>query len=344
MLKLFKLSLAALLLTFTSFLSEGKNWMAGLPDSTLVCNMTIPGTHDTFTYQLDYEFVTKYWWRTQTADVAKQFEIGIRCFDFRPHYVDRGKDSYLQIYHNRRNCQISFDEAFRSVVGFVTDNPSEFAIVYLNYETGDNDSVQKKAGKEMLARMLLGYLDEYGPESIAFFRPDLTLGEVRHKVLIICRDNYEGFDLPFAAFINNWDDFSGKGYFTTGRKKEDPGDCVLYSQDLYSVYDWDHFHEKSDAFDGCARAFLADETACPWCINNASGFMGHSEKTLNYNEFAYKSNPYVIEYAGRMQGKGERGLGIVMMDFAGETEFGLVKYRVFGDKLVEALIAVNYRF
>ncbi|MCQ2152254.1 MAG: hypothetical protein MJY70_04270, partial [Bacteroidales bacterium] len=93
MLRLFKLFLAAALLTLTTFLSAGNNWMASLPDSTLVCNMTIPGTHDTFTYQLDYEFVTKYWWRTQTADVARQFDIGIRCFDFRPHYVDKGKDS-----------------------------------------------------------------------------------------------------------------------------------------------------------------------------------------------------------------------------------------------------------
>ncbi len=343
MLKMLKLSLAALLLTFTSFLSSGNNWMAGLPDSTLVCNMTIPGTHDTFTYQLDYEFITKYWWRTQTEDVAKQFDIGIRCFDFRPHYVDKGKDSYLQIFHSRRNCKISFDEAFRSVIGFVTDNPSEFAIVYLNYETGDNSSEQKKAGKEMLARMLLGYLKEFGEKSIAFFRPDITLGEVRHKVLVVCRDNYEGFDLPFAAFINNWDDFSGSGYFTTGGKTGAPGICRLYSQDLYSVYDWDHFHEKSEAFDGCAEAFLADETPFPWCINNASGYMGHSERTLNYNEFAFKSNPHVISVAQKMSGKGRRGLGIVMMDFAGQKEFGLVKYKVFGDELTKSLIAVNFR-
>ena len=80
-------------------------WMAALDDSTAVCNLSIPGTHDAATGEglrtLPFIGVT------QELSLGEQWDSGIRAFDLRP--AVSGKK--LHIYHSLAKSQISFAAA-----------------------------------------------------------------------------------------------------------------------------------------------------------------------------------------------------------------------------------------
>ena len=76
-----------------------KNWMQGIKDNTSLSDITIPGTHDSGTQNVDLPI----WSKTQTLSVAEQLNIGIRYFDLRLEHVS---DVYYnaQIVHGSSNC------------------------------------------------------------------------------------------------------------------------------------------------------------------------------------------------------------------------------------------------
>lgn len=70
-----------------------KQWMSALPDTTNLAALSIPGTHDTMSYNGDITWtLTKPLAQTQTMSLYQQLEAGIRYIDI------RAKDN-LNIYH-----------------------------------------------------------------------------------------------------------------------------------------------------------------------------------------------------------------------------------------------------
>ncbi|WP_233498140.1 phosphatidylinositol-specific phospholipase C domain-containing protein, partial [Listeria innocua] len=70
-----------------------KQWMSALPDTTNLASLSIPGTHDTMSYNGDMTWtLTKPLARTQKMSLYQQLEAGIRYIDI------RAKDN-LKIYH-----------------------------------------------------------------------------------------------------------------------------------------------------------------------------------------------------------------------------------------------------
>ena len=79
--------------------------MAGLPDNMPACRVSIPGTHDSGTAGV--WFPMKHYARTQTMDISRQWDAGIRFFDLRPKL----EDGELKIYHGPANCHLTFEKA-----------------------------------------------------------------------------------------------------------------------------------------------------------------------------------------------------------------------------------------
>jgi 1-phosphatidylinositol phosphodiesterase len=65
-------------------------WMSGIPDETLLSNITLPGTHDSCA-ESNIPFV-----RTQYLSITKQLEAGLRFLDLR---VRVHSDGQLYMYH-----------------------------------------------------------------------------------------------------------------------------------------------------------------------------------------------------------------------------------------------------
>lgn len=106
-------------MTMTSLTAEAidyTNWMSELPDDAYVAQLSIPGTHDSATgHGTSFDSMAK----TQELTLDQQLEIGIRAFDFRPQV----KSNTLEAHHGIVNCNITFDDAMKTVIG-----PSSTAI------------------------------------------------------------------------------------------------------------------------------------------------------------------------------------------------------------------------
>ena len=110
-------------------------WMAGLPDSLKACRVSIPGTHDSGTYGV--KFPMRHYARTQTMDLSRQWDAGIRFFDLRPRLVN----GTLRIYHGPADCHLGFREALLIIKRKLEEHPSEFCVVMTNSAGGGLEGV-----------------------------------------------------------------------------------------------------------------------------------------------------------------------------------------------------------
>lgn len=166
--------------------------------------------------------------------------------------------------------------------------------------------------------------------------------------LIINRDDLRACgDQVIGAFAN---DYPGAGVteLSVGGMKTSGGRvvCKFYVQDKDKYEkDSEWWDCKGKYFEDIADKYFRVKDYFTWCANHTSGWCGKYGATMDYNENADKMNNYVandyIPNHPRLKEKGAwRGLGIVMMDYAGETEYG--SHNVYGDVLVKALLDINF--
>lgn len=323
--------------TLNAQVPEDKSqWMHALPKETYICSLTIPGSHDTFTYNLDP--LTGYWGKAQTKDIETQFKNGVRAFDLRPGWDSSA--GCLVICHGILSCGITFTDALDKIEDLVFGT-DEFAVVFVNREggnVGDNKYIYEVEQNRMVGSSL--YVQE--------FRPDLTLDDVRGRILIINRDDLGACGpTPFGAFAESYPG-CGMTYLSVGGMTTSGGTrvCKFYVQDKdHYDRDSDWKKEKADYFDKTADDYFRERDYFTWCSNHTSAYCGHSGATMDYNENADKVNNYVandyIPNHDRISEKGAwRGLGLVFMDFACETE--VRSHNVYGVDLVNKLISVNF--
>jgi 1-phosphatidylinositol phosphodiesterase len=109
------------------------NWMSTIADSTLLSKMSIPGTHDTMTYETYLP-----WTRTQDTSLMQQLDDGIRYLDIRLGGLQVGSGishGNLGVYHG----SIYLDATFLTTViatcqTFLAENPSETIIMSIKDE------------------------------------------------------------------------------------------------------------------------------------------------------------------------------------------------------------------
>jgi 1-phosphatidylinositol phosphodiesterase len=164
-------------------------WMRNIPDTTLLCNLSIPGTHDSGALDGGEAF------QTQDVSIEEQLQMGIRCFDIR---LKACENNLLGVYHS-----IVFQDAYwetdvlPTFISFLKSHPSETLIVMLKKEGGD--------GQEF-ARLLSQSLNDtlHSKFFIPNFKRDMNLGECRGKILFIHRDQLlENFP---GAQCHGWKD------------------------------------------------------------------------------------------------------------------------------------------
>lgn len=106
--------------------TSNPSWMSRLKDSARLRELSIPGTHDSVALHDTQYHVT------QTLDLSKQLNAGIRFLDIRLKCVN----DELRGFHAGGDQKINFDQILNSVDDFLRANPREVVFARIKNEQG----------------------------------------------------------------------------------------------------------------------------------------------------------------------------------------------------------------
>lgn len=313
--KRISLFLMAITCMVCSAVAAGNNWMAGLPDNVYITQLSIPGAHDAASAGVGSLYA--YFAKTQTKDVPALWEAGVRCFDLRPK--TSGTDGPL--YHGSAKTGSTLRAELGNLRTKLQANPTEFAIVIIRNEgdSGQEGDVATGTWHQVIAPILESFDDV-----LIAWTPNLRLGDVRGKILLLARDEVYGTK---ATKVWDW-----------GDNKTYKGDVLLNDDGAFHLIVQDFYEIGSNTTNktNYIKAML-DESMTIHCpnrlyVNHTSGYTGSGLST-NIGNCAKATNKYVCDYLDTHSGG---PTGIIMMDYAGDDGSNY-----YGATLVNKIIANN---
>ena len=311
---------------------EGNNWISALPDKVYASRLSIPGTHDAATGDGTVFSLG----RTQSLSLQEQWDLGIRMFDLRPGYkrVRKGMFKYvneLHIYHGIVETKTSFKEAIKVLSDKLAANPGEFAIIVMRFENDSPLYNKRDVWNSLMCDFLAS--EDFPAARRVDFKPGLTVGDLRGKILVLSRDAYA--DSPSTgAFVSGWS--HSENGTTSARINCRDCSAPLYLQDYYSVQDSESKLNSLRTFINLA-ASSGDDV---WTINHCSGYGGSIGSDLSIKKNAASTNNFAIDcLLGEDQAHGPAG--IILMDHAGVRKSG--SYELNGDILTQVIIDNNFK-
>ena len=303
-------------------------WMAKVPDERKICDMCIPGSHDSGTYGVDN--VLRFAAACQGMDLRSQWDYGCRAFDLRV----RLENNKLRLFHNFVPCNLDFLFALDQIKERLDQNPTETAIIIVKPE--GNDMAQSWLTSKILsflARNIAGLNlsfdedDDTENQVMAIFkiaesemeiippRADLTLGEARGKIIVVFRYDhvfqFSGGIFDTIGYANKW---GGKGSITTYPDLRATS-FDTYVQDVFGQNEGeqnaDWLSRKQNAFNSTWDASAEDTSDC-WYFNAASGYNAESFSIPNYTLTAQSIYWILANHIEENPGR-----GIILQDFVG---------------------------
>ena len=271
------------------------DWMAALPDETPLCDIILPGTHDSATQYVQLAFFSK----CQSLSIAQQLEAGFRYLDIRLGDAEKGGD-YPRLMHGFTNCKtgifggtLTLDAVLADCYAFLAQHPTETVLFAVKHEHGDTATAdfQRTLQGFTAAREANWLLTDTLP----------TLGEARGKLVLLRRWEDEAglggeSGVPFL-----WKDQREREDTSLAAAEEPQGAFTLFVQDRFK-YDAD---EKWNAFLTGMEAEPADgDVLLSFLSTNGSSAYGHPWK------YAKALNPRLMALNDEML------KGWVIVDFA----------------------------
>lgn len=199
------------------------SWMSELPDEAYITTLSIPGTHDSATGNGFAGSAASLWdmfSKTQDHTVEQQMEMGVRAFDFRPG----NQDGRLRCYHGMSEINYWFDDAIRDICKFLDTHPDEFFFIHLYKATDDLN----KGVTDLLTELI--ETEDVAPH-VARFSPDLTVADMRGKILFMPRSDIN-WSSDMVACLFDWAEtgWETREQFVKNYKSDRRGRIVM--QDL----------------------------------------------------------------------------------------------------------------
>ncbi len=310
-------------------------WMQYLVDSRLVADLSLPGAHDAATAEGWEEgnilnVMAEAMAKCQDLTLQQQMEKGVRVFDLRPELVVRS-DYELRCSHGPSTTKLLVIDFFRKLKTYLKETPTEFFIVTVQL----SNTRKKDVWAEKFNALI--HSDEF-KGLFADYKPRLTVGEVRGRVLLLSQEKYA--EKPLGAYCEGWTSALALETQKQGKLKGADSEGPLWVQDY-----WENItRENKDAAlvrmleAAAARDMKAAKPA--WVINFPSAYID-GPFSDNYRKNAESANALAIKWLNEHKGS----VGIIYMDFAGvdkSTSFDKSKeYQVMGMKLVDSVIRQN---
>lgn len=238
-------------------MSTRKNWMAKLPDNTLIKDLSVPGSHDTAALYGIADLAGQ----CQSLDVKEQLHLGIRALDIR--LKQSGQE--LRAVHGFIDQKQSFHSVSNVITEFLKENPSETLFVSIKREA--DPSSPKGSFEDCLKEQInedYWLLNKTMPT---------TLGEARGKAILLARYEHPTIGVNLGPQL-----WSVSGSFGTGD---------FFIQDEYLVQD---IEAKKTAIRAC---FDSDK---PYRLNFFSGYKVNSFPPSYAPSVAYEINEWAKTY------------------------------------------------
>lgn len=344
---------------------NGNNWITPLDDDIYVSQLSIPGTHDAATSKVSGLIGSA--GRTQDYTIEEQLAMGIRAFDLRPTCTNiggasSGRNPKLPIHHGAIDCDITLTDVFSIFNTFLNNNPGEFIIVTARWENeGDPhvDRINPVGGRkwDIFNQCMTNFLNNtnnYPTARQVTFKPDLTIGEMRNKILIIMRPNQGSNPDSYYAdnahtgttFVTGWPAGSNDVRQNVIFKSKYQGDAIGHAmiQDYYNVANTDtKISLIKEELGYSAQSHTNSTYTNRWFINHCSGYSGSTVSNTSYSNNAQAVNPNIYEYLTGTD-KPVGSTGIMLLDFVGKRVSSASGMTVYGDLLPQAIIDNNYKF
>lgn len=164
------------------------DWMASIPDDVNITSLSIPGTHDTMTYDM----VKNIRLQCQSHNLSTQLNAGVRYFDIRGRLVNHT----IGIYHSFSYTGYTFTDVALEMFAFLDAHPDETIIMRLK-EEGKPVGDAKEWNKTF--EEVFNHFRLENPETSPGFSKHLfevpvespqsaylpTLGDLRGKILLL---------------------------------------------------------------------------------------------------------------------------------------------------------------
>jgi 1-phosphatidylinositol phosphodiesterase len=153
-------------------------WMGNVKNK-LLSEMTIPGTHDTCTFNISLEPA-----QTQTYSITNQLEAGIRFLDIRCRHISNS----FAIHHQMMFCGLMFGDVVGQCIEFLSKNPTECILMRVKEEYEPKDCTQR------FEETFTKYFNAY--DHVMSLTGNIpNLDDVRGKIWVIPNFiYYQGFD------------------------------------------------------------------------------------------------------------------------------------------------------
>lgn len=285
-------------------------WMAEIPDATNLTSLSIPGTHDTMTYNLTDNEVLQ----CQNWNLSAQLDAGLRYFDIRA----RLEHDDLRIYHANGFTGYDYTDVLLAMSDFLDTNPSEAIVMRLKEEgrpIGDANTVSFEEALNRYhntdpttspgAQRHLYLYDRIGPIP--------TLGALRSKIFLL--QNFKTqHDKPYGLA---WE-----------------GDQMVL-EDLWIIPDVYHLADKWTAIrDALEKAATAPD-------DNSKLYLAHTSASVGVLPIEAAAGPLNRSMVGMNDMTGQWLRDFVGADGAAKT--GIVIMDFPGKKLIDAVLRWNDR-
>lgn len=165
-------------------------WLSHMNSDVLLSQLSIPGTGNSYSYK--YSGTDTENFKAQTLDIEGQWNLGVRAFEVTAGLNKNFGQGGLIISNDQDPLSNTVGEAVGEVYRMLTANPKEFAMMIISYQpTGGRD------GNQFVTNFLNWYdqLDIHTNGQTALFRPGLSIGDVRGKMMFILRPTSEDEDV-----------------------------------------------------------------------------------------------------------------------------------------------------
>ena len=305
------------------------DWLGMVKDDTKVCKLSIPGTHDTMTGMGFYQPVLKYVFNTtaisQVSTLEEQMACGLRFFDIRPVVsidtlaTDPAEKQILRLSHGISEIDVTFEETIDLLQRYLKDHPSEFFIAKLQADNG----MENQSNWAVLLNKVLSK-QKYDGLFVEDWRPDITVGEMRGKILWLSRYDLRPLNdlFHFPIVYCDWPDEDPD--INEDLNPEAQRSCAmynmndatvkatLYKQDYYKTTTEKRMKNKQqtviDMMHSAREATAKDDNI--WIVNHCSAYTEVSPR--GYITNAANLHPLVIADLQSYEGT----VGIMPMDMA----------------------------
>ena len=301
------------------------DWLDLVRDETKVCKLSIPGTHDTMTGMGFYQPLLKYVFNqtaiSQVSTLEEQMNSGLRFFDIRPVVSTDtvAKKKILRLTHGISELDVTFEWTIDQLQSYLKAHPTEFFICKLQFDNGFED---QKDLYSLLSDVL--HMSKYQGLFFENWRPDITVGEMRGKILWLSRYDLRLLNeiYHYPIVYCDWPDEDPD--IEEDLNPEAQRNCAMYNMDdptvMAKLYKQDYYKTTTekrmknkqktviDMMHSAREANASDENI--WIVNHCSAYTEVSPR--GYVTNAANLHPLVVEDLQKYEGT----VGIMPMDMA----------------------------